>query len=76
MPAITSDSALAVVPFFVPLLIFVCFATFVFAQHLRQAERRLEVLEGRIAAGTSYRVSPFIARLPHGRGQSRPVNSV
>lgn len=50
MPEITTDSALAVLPFFGPLLIFVCFTTVMMARGLTHHDRRLELLEGRLAA--------------------------
>jgi hypothetical protein len=64
MPEITGDAALAVVPFFGPLLIFVCFTTFMMARNLTQHERRLELLEGRLdrhrfVGATVPRLSPM-----------------
>lgn len=62
MPQITGDMALTVVPFFVPLLIFVCFTTVMLARSLTQHEGRLELLEGRLASlrsATAPRLSPI-----------------
>ena len=65
MPEITGDMALTVVPFFVPLLIFVCFTTVMLARSLTQYEGRLELLEGRlaslrmVASATVPRLSPL-----------------
>ncbi len=66
MPEITGDAALAVVPFFAPLLIFVCFTTYMLGRGLTQHERRLEVLEGRLdrhrlVGAVAPRISPLAA---------------
>jgi hypothetical protein len=62
MPAITADSALAILPFFGPLLIFVCFTSFMLARGHVQHEIRLDILEGRMAArrtATAPKLSPL-----------------
>jgi len=77
MPELTGDAALAVIPFFGPLLLFVCFTTFMMARNLTQHERRLELLEGRldrhrIVGATAPRISPIasVSRL------KQPVQNV
>ena len=64
MPEITGDAALAVVPFFAPLLIVVCFMSYMLSFRLTQHERRLELLEGRLdrhrlVGATAPRISPL-----------------
>jgi hypothetical protein len=62
MPDITTDSTLAALPFFVPLLIFVCFASFTLGRRQVQHEIRIDILEGRLAArrtATAPRLSPL-----------------
>ena len=74
MPEITGDMALTVVPFFVPLLIFVCFTTVMLARSLTQHEGRLELLEGRLAVPRMVATAPRLSPLASVR--SKPKETV
>jgi len=83
MPELTGDAALAVVPFFGPLLLFVCFTTFMMARNLTQHERRLELLEGRldrhrVVGATAPRMSPMasVSRLKQAQQHLQPAQNV
>jgi hypothetical protein len=62
MPTISADAALAVVPFFVPLIIVVCCLFYALARGQISTHQRLTLLEAKVVMMRS--VSATVPRLP------------